>query len=200
MWVSAVHTIFEVAPNGTFAEIHICWTWWLGPPTPKALDRLWLPDKHIMSMVTFTVYRHAPSCWENALSTCPACCMTRMSPFCSCCRYDWFAMVSFTKISPVSPCLLIAHHSAFCRMEWHLHDIVYIFKGPESCVLLVYKPIDVEMLSLNHMQSNVGYYWTIYKMSKTELMFVLLVGCSDYLYDLNCVRTEHQVLLHGDVW
>jgi hypothetical protein len=36
-------------------------------------------------------------------------------------------------------------HGTFCRMKWCLHESVWIFRGPEPCVLLVHEPIEVEM-------------------------------------------------------
>jgi len=47
---------------------------------------------------------------EKCCNTCPA---TRMTPFCTCWRYNWFVTVASIKISPVSPWSLTAHHAVY---------------------------------------------------------------------------------------
>jgi len=102
----AVHTIFEIAPKEIIAVIHVWWTWWQDNPhltlSGNLFTRTWLPNTlwRTFSMTLLYVGMCTHALFPEWLG------MT----FCSCCRYYWFVMVPFTRISPISPCLMMAHH------------------------------------------------------------------------------------------
>jgi hypothetical protein len=102
--------------------------------------------------------------------------------------------VPFTKLNLISPCLLSTHQTAFCRMEWCLHDIVWILRGPEFHVLSVYGPIEMEVDFVTKSQAVEGGRELLYKLYVLiKLLFMLFVGCSEHLYHLDFVRIQHQI-------
>jgi len=116
MQFGVVHMVYEVALEEIITGIHVQWTWCQDYPWPEhsgnSFNRTWLPNTSCRtSKMTFTVCGHAQSCWKNVMSTCPTLQMTKMTSFCHCYRYHWFVMVHAINISPISPCLLTAHHT-----------------------------------------------------------------------------------------
>jgi len=71
--------------------------------------------------------------------------MTRMTSFYSQCTYHWFVTVPSTKIGPISPWILTAHHTMHFAGCSDVSMTVWMFRDPGPCVLLVHKPIKVEM-------------------------------------------------------
>jgi len=51
-------------------------------------------------------------------------------------------MVPSTKITPISPCLLTAHHMVYL-VGWN--DVSKTFRGREPRVMLIHQPAKVEM-------------------------------------------------------
>jgi len=111
--------------------------------TLKLIPQTWLPNTWCRTFkITFAVCRDLQSCSQNVASTCSP---TRMTSFCSCCRYK----DQFNK-------LLLAYctaYDAFCKMERYF---VWILRGPELCVLFVHKPIKVEMNFITKPQAVIG--------------------------------------------
>jgi hypothetical protein len=111
--VGVVHTNFKVAQKEILTGISVWWTWWPEHMHPKHCDNCfkWLSNIPCrMPKMPFAVSEHAPSCWENAMSTCPAPWIIGMTSFCVYCRYCWFVTVPSINIGPTNPCLLTAHH------------------------------------------------------------------------------------------
>jgi hypothetical protein len=55
-------------------------------------------------------------------------------------------LVPSTTIGPIKHLIVnLKQHGAYHRMEWHLPDSMWVSRGPESRVLLVHEPIEVEM-------------------------------------------------------
>jgi hypothetical protein len=102
--IGTEHTIFEVAPNKIIAGIRVRWTWWPGPSTPKVLWK---------SVLQNTATKHII---QNNRPTGKMLCPRALPP-------EWkewhFAvaagstglLVPSTNIGPLSPCLLITHHT-----------------------------------------------------------------------------------------
>jgi hypothetical protein len=114
VWTDVVHMIFEVAPKEIIVGIYVWWTWWPGPPTPKALWKsvdltghgYW--THHAGHPKWHSLYVSMHHAWKNVLSPCAVPWMTGMTSFCSCCCYRWFVVLSSSKMDPVCPCFLIA--------------------------------------------------------------------------------------------
>jgi hypothetical protein len=79
---------------------------------------------------TFAACGCAPSCWKS-VSTRLAPWMNRMTSFCSFCRCSWFVGVPSTKIGPISPCLLTAHHAVHFVGWSDLSTTGWTFREPE---------------------------------------------------------------------
>jgi len=127
-----------VSPKGNNHKVSCPVNMVARPPTPEALWKPIWQDMATEHKTTFAVRGRAPSCCKN-MSTCRAPLMTRVASFFSCCRYLWFLMMPSTKMGPISPSLAdCTPQAAFCKMEWHLHNSVWIFRGPELRVLLVH--------------------------------------------------------------
>lgn len=123
--------------------------------------------------MTFAVYGRALSCWKN-ICTCLAVWITGNTSL----SYCWLVVVPSTAVSLISPFLLLAYHIVHFAGWRDIRMVEWIFRGPEFCVLLVHKPIDVEMTpSLNHKQSKpkvVRYCYTNCRKSWQKLVLCWL--------------------------
>jgi len=155
MQVGVEGMIFETDPSKTFTGI----IWW--PHTSKMLWKSTEQDmatKHIMQDIQDSIHCmgactillekccvHMPCYWNDLILQLLQVPLVHYDAL----HKDWF----------ISPCLLIAHLSAFCRMYWHLNNSAWIIRGPVSCVLFVHDPLRWKWASsLNHKPSKVAGY------------------------------------------
>jgi len=139
--------ISDKVPKETITRLYVQWTLWPGPPTLEALWKSNQQDvatKYIMhniqdniccmwgcSMLLEKYCVHMPCSLNNL-----------MTSFAVAAGLLWLS----TKIGPLSPCLPTAHHMVHTAGWSHVFTIlVWIFRGPEPCVLLVHELTEVEM-------------------------------------------------------
>jgi hypothetical protein len=144
------YTIYEVVPEEIVAEkagIPVQFTYWPGPPTYKVLWKLIqqsIATKHIIQDIQHDIHFmwsctillkkccvHMPCSWNDII-------LQLLQVLLACygaCHKDRSNKPLLADRTP---------QGTFCRMEWCLHDHVWIFRGLEPRVLLVHEPTEVK--------------------------------------------------------
>jgi hypothetical protein len=110
----------------------------------------------------------------------PALRVTVMTSFWSCCTYRWLLMKPSTKIGPVSPCLMTAHHTVIFT-RWS--DVFMILCGFSEVQNLVFCLLTHRSGNGLHHQNTGRWRGTVTQTKKSwHLTSPLLAGCSEHLH------------------